>query len=332
MCWRAIANRPYDLIRVFMQNKLTLLVLPVVVALVVLLAFWPGLTGGFLFDDYHNIVDNAMVQIKDLSWATLWSAANAYSGGTRQLAMATFALNAYFSGIFPWSFKLTGLLVHTVNAALIYVLTLQVLSLTKTASQTQRYWAAAAVALVWAVHPLQVSSALYVVQRMETLCYTFIILALIFYLHARVKQIQLGGAHWGWWLAVALSGVLAFLSKETAILLPLFLLVFEWCLFNFKGSTKAQQRFWKYSYLTGCLVALLGFVFWAVPHYASVETHYGRDFNTYERLLTQTRVLMLYLKEIVLPIPNSMTFYYDDMVNSSGGYRLLALCGRLCFC
>lgn len=33
--------------------------------------YWPGVNGGFLFDDYHNIVTNAFVQIKELSFDSL---------------------------------------------------------------------------------------------------------------------------------------------------------------------------------------------------------------------------------------------------------------------
>lgn len=300
------------------NTKVKLGLLAALIFCLTLLVFWPGLNGAFLLDDYNNIVTNEKVQITTLTWDSLWRAANAYLDGTRQLAMVSFALNAYWAGVSPWAYKLTGLIVHAVNAALVLVLVYQLLQFTQIAKTARRQWVAAAVALVWALHPLQVSSALYVVQRMETLCYAFMILSLIFYLHARVKQIEQGKAHWGWWSAVLLSAVLALLSKESAVLLPLFTLVLEIFVLHFAGVTQRQRRFWQCSYGVGSFVALLVFVFLVVPHYASAELASGRDFNTSERLLTQLRVLVLYLYEIVLPIPNHMTFYYDDMVKSTG--------------
>jgi hypothetical protein len=42
------------------------------------------------------------------------------------------------------------------------------------------------------VHPLQVSAVLYIVQRMETLSLTFVLLALLAYLHGRLRQHETG--------------------------------------------------------------------------------------------------------------------------------------------
>lgn len=283
-----------------------------------LLVFWPGVSGGFLFDDYHNIVTNANVQIKELSVASLWRAAQGYSGGTRQLAMASFALNAYWAGLDPWAYKVTGLLVHAFNAVLVFLLALRIVSLTpRIALQYQRF-AALALALVWALHPIQVSSALYVVQRMETLCFTFLFIALLLYLQARGQQIRDGRSHLGLWIGVLLAAVLALFFKESAVLLPLFCLGLEVSVLRFSSARSGHRRFWKMLYGAGSAFALLLFIFWALPHYYSAEPYVGRDFNTSERLLTQARVLWLYVQQMLLPLPSTMYFYYDDFPLSTG--------------
>src|SRR3546814_17807823 len=41
------------------------------------------------------------------------------------------------------------------------------------------------------------------------------------------------------------------------------------------------------------------------------DTLPGRDFSTLERVLTQPRVLCLYLWQILVPLPQNMPFYYD---------------------
>ncbi len=74
-------------------------------ALVLLVAaiYWPGLGGGYVFDDFPNIVDNAALHVTDWDWHA-WLAAvfSSDSGiGHRPLAMATFALNHVFTGLDP---------------------------------------------------------------------------------------------------------------------------------------------------------------------------------------------------------------------------------------
>ncbi|EZH81664.1 hypothetical protein AU05_09460 [Ectopseudomonas composti] len=64
--------------------------------------------------------------------------------------------------------------------------------------------------------------------------------------------------------------------------------------------------------------AFLLFIFWALPHYYSAEPYPGRDFNTSERLLTQARVLWLYVQQVLLPLPSTLYFYYDDFPISTG--------------
>lgn len=286
--------------------------------LLTVLLFWPGVSGGFLFDDYHNIVTNAHVQLKTLSADSLWRAANAYSGGTRQLSMLTFALNAYWAGLEPWAYKVTGLLIHGVNAVLIGLLGLCLLAFSTLVCASQRSWAAFALALVWAVHPLQVSSALYIVQRMETLCFTFLLIAMLLYLKARCQQIATGRSRKSLWLGIVVSTLLAWFSKESAIVLPLFLLAFELTVLGFTSASPRQARLWRICYGVSTLIAVLVFFAWALPHYYSAELHSGRDFNTAQRILTQFRVLAMYLQQILLPLPSTLTFYYDDMPVSTG--------------
>lgn len=294
------------------KQFLTAVVLVVLTALV----YWPGLTGPFLFDDFPALVNNTRVQVAAGDWPGLWRAATSFDpGGTgRQLAMASFGLNHMLGGLEPWGWKLGGLLVHLVNALLVYLLCLRLLVL----AGVQQWFrlSAFAVALLWAIHPLQVSTVLYVVQRMETLSLTFVLLALLAYLRGRGAQIA-GQRGWPWFVTCVPLLVLALGAKESALLLPLYTLCLELTLLGFAGSTLGQCRFWRWGYASGCALALVLFVVVVVPHYGSLDTHTGRDFNTVERLLSQLRILPMHLGQILLPLPASMPFYYDDFIAST---------------
>ncbi|UKE70332.1 hypothetical protein K8O61_04585 [Xanthomonas cerealis pv. cerealis] len=272
-----------------------------------------------MFDDYPNIVDNAKIHLAALDFQSLKRSAMGYEPGSvgRPLATLSFALNWYFSGENAWGYKLTGVAVHVVNAWLVFAL---LLKMTRGAAATSFRRGIAyclVVALLWAVHPLQVSTVLYVVQRMESLSLTFVLLALIVYLHGRQRQME-GGSGWGW---LCFSGVLALvglLSKESAVLFGAYAFALEVCLFRFAATNRRDGRLLVALYLAAGLVASALFFGWLLPRALQPGAFQGRDFTLYERLLTQGRVLVLYLQQIALPLPKSLIFYYDSYPKSVG--------------
>ncbi|TAM92609.1 MAG: hypothetical protein EPN40_14290, partial [Rhodanobacteraceae bacterium] len=88
--------------------------------------YWPGLTGGWVFDDFPNIVDNAAIHItRGHSTLVAWvnSALSSPSSFLRRpLASLTFSLNWYFGGDNPWPFKLTNVIIHLVNGVLVFLM------------------------------------------------------------------------------------------------------------------------------------------------------------------------------------------------------------------
>lgn len=296
-----------------------------IVAAIAGLAYLPGLSGSFLFDDFPNIVTNPRVHATELTLESLLAAARAYEPGHygRPLATIGFALDYYIGGGEPFGYKLHGLLIHTLNACLVFALARMLLSTgePRPAARTRSALVPAAVlAIAWAIHPLQVSSVLYVVQRMETLAACFMLLALLAYCRGRRDQIE-GSAHgWGWLgLASALTAV-GLLAKESAIITPLLALVLETCLFRFRAASKRIQRALRGLYTIGGVagIAMLAFAFW---WYGNAEAYAHREYSAWERLLTQARVLVLYLKQMFLPVPSTMPFYYDNYPYSKGLFQ-----------
>lgn len=275
--------------------------------------FWPGLSGDFLFDDFPNIVANTRVQPQQLDLDSLATAAGGYSGMIgRPLATISFALDYLSSGRDPWGYKLTSLGVHLVNTVLVFWLVrrLLVVAAGRTPLPASDL-AAALVALAWAAHPIQVSSVLYIVQRMETLAVTFLLLGFLAYLRGRLLQIA-GGTGWPWLVGSGLLAGIALLSKETAVLFPAFTLALELTLLGFGAAEARTRRLlgWAYGLLVGA--AVLAFVFWALPMNLQDGAFFKRDFTAVERVLTQLRVLPMYLGWMLLPLPDFLVFYRDD--------------------
>ncbi len=286
-------------------------------ALFTALAYWPGLTGGFLFDDYPNILEQEKVHANELSIEAMRTAAGAYSGPIgRPIATISFAVDHALWGMDPWGYKLSSLLVHLLNTLLVFLLVGRLLPLAGTRVPTDNA-PAFAVALLWAVHPLQVSTVLYVVQRMETLSLAFVLMALLCYLRGRVNQIA-GTRAWPWLLACVPLVLLGLLCKETAALFPAYTLALELTVLGFATKSASAARAWKRLYAAGVVAAVILFLALVLPQYAQPEVYAVRDYSVAERLLTQLRVLPMYLGWIVLPQPASYLFYYDSFPHSQG--------------
>ncbi len=299
----------------FMRSPLVLV--PLVLALV-LAAYWPGLSGSFLFDDFATIVENPRVHASTIDVDALSRAATSFDPGGlgRQLPMASFAVDHALGGLEPFGYKLHGLIVHLLNTLLVYFLCARIFALAGVASRNLAPVAAGA-ALLWAAHPLQVSSVLYVVQRMETMSLTFVLLALLAYLLGRTAQIE-GRRGWPWLAGCAPLLLLSLACKETGVLFPLYALVLECTLLGFKAHAARTARVWRLVYAGGCAFAAIVYVAVVLPHYASADQYFARDYDATQRVLTQMRVLPMYLCQILIPLPDLQTFHYDQVVASTG--------------
>lgn len=288
-------------------------------ALLAAAIYLPGLPGDFVLDDFHNIVNNDTIQLKQLTPSALGQllATPQISGLTRTLPNLTFALDWWRgNGADAATFKTTNILIHALTAlALAWVF--RSLLLANGLQERRAHGYALALTLAWATHPLLVSSVLYTVQRLQTMGTLFLVLALTAYLHARRAQIA-GRSGRSSLLATLLLWALALSCKEDSALLPAYTLCLELTVLRFSAADAALARRWRRGYLAATLLGTALYLFVIVPRHWSWDVSLGRDFSTPDRLLTQARVLCLYLWQVVLPLPSHMPFYYDWLAPSRG--------------
>lgn len=318
----------------FPLNTFRRFVAPLILLAATALVFWQGLGGGFLLDDFHNIVTNKAVQIEKLDLSSLDRAIKAYpvDGTGRPLATLSLAINYWWSGTDPYSYKLTNLVIHAGNGWLVLLLILRLLGYSSLSERT-RLTVGLLVGLAWALHPLQVSTVLYVVQRMELLATTFMLLALLAYLKGRTAQIR-GERGAG---LIVLSGFLmltGMLAKESAVVFPALALGLELTILRFRCAEARHARRLAQAYAALFAVAILAYLTLVVPSALAPDNYALRDFTPVERLLSQARVLPMYIGQILVPLPGYLTFYYDNFEPSRGlflpwttaaGVALLAL-------
>jgi protein O-mannosyl-transferase len=119
----------------------------------------------------------------------------------------TLALNYAVSGLDPWSYHVANLAIHASAALVLFGIVRRTLQGPRLRDRfrTQANGLAAAVAVCWAVHPLQTESVTYIIQRMESLMGLFLLLTFTALFAVMTHRDAHGGtprqlcvAHSGW--------------------------------------------------------------------------------------------------------------------------------------
>ena len=291
------------------------------ILLVTALVYWPGLWGGFTFDDNSNIVFNTQLHVKDLDWAQ-WVAATFSSPARelpRPLAMLTFAANHFFTGLNPWPMKATNLALHLLNVILVFGMIRALLrSIGRGSARPNNESIALFVCAVWAVLPINLMAVLLVVQRMEILSHTFVFLGLWLYLVGR-QQIIEGQNGWKKILSgLVLCTILGTTSKESAGVLPLYALLIEFGILKFKGQKQNSTRLLIGLYVVVLMLPAMIGVAWLLPKSLGATSFAHRNFSLLERLLTEPHVVADYLRWTIFPDLGSLSLFHDDFPVSRG--------------
>lgn len=274
-----------------------------------LLIYWPGLSGDFLLDDLSNLSKLQKISAP-LSWEQIltFTASNNAGPLGRPISMFSFALQHASWPADPAAFKWVNLLIHLANGCLVFGLFLVIGKVAQWRSRGPIL--AGAIAALWLLHPIQVSSTLYIIQRMTLLSASFTLAGVLAFVLGR--QLVARGEHVrGYALAgagIALGTALAVACKENGVLLPLFAFIIEITLFSHLPLGTGWKK-WKAVFFY--LPAVLALLF-LLLNFGSIVSATGRDFTLFERLLTEPRVLMDYLRKILLLPPYDFGVYFDD--------------------
>lgn len=283
----------------------------------IIVCLMPGLSGGFILDDFENFSALSRFLDGELRWdGAVFGNQSGPMG--RPLAMASFALDATMFGMDPRAFLRTNLVLHIACAALVFVLTYRLLMPANVEGRRRLLWFALAIAFVWAVLPIHVSVVLYAVQRMALLSAFFLFAALVAYVIGRQK-LQEGRPGWRVLLFIAFPALtmLAVLSKENGALAPLLAAGIEVAWFlqtRRKEEARMRAVFFGVFLAFPALLAVAALVYSPDRFFGAYET---RSFTLLERLLTQPRVLWDYVRQILLPFGPGMGLIHDDYPKST---------------
>ena len=188
--------------------------LAIVLAIATFVLYWPALGNGFVaYDDNDYVTANRHVQA-GLSWSNVaWAFTTTDVSNWHPLTWLSYMADVTLFGFSATSFHFTNVLVHAVNAALLFWLLLRATG----------WWApSAAAAVLFAVHPLNVQSVAWVSERKNVLSTLFWLLSMLAYVRWTRTPRPLGYA------GVVAALILSLLTKPMAVTLPFVLLLFDY--------------------------------------------------------------------------------------------------------
>jgi tetratricopeptide (TPR) repeat protein len=301
------------------------LIRPLPAALLILLAgiivYSNSFQVPFVLDDKQSIVVNSDIRSLD----------NFHASPTRVVGYLTLALNYRFGGLDVTGYHVVNLCIHLVSGLLVYFLLLAIFRTpyfspggsvaddpAVSGGLAIRPCVALFAALFFVVHPVQTQAVTYIVQRMTSLATMFYLLSVVLYVLGRLKAEGGRLKAEGWKVPVLLiagsviSAILAMKTKEIAFTLPLAIVLLE--LYFFRGD-------WQRRLL--CLLPILatlpivplgllaagessGDVLSDVGEHLRASTTMSR----LDYLFTQLRVIVTYLRLLVLPINQNLDYDY----------------------
>ena len=196
--------------------------------LVLVFAFFsPTLKNGFVWDDEYNLLNNSYY--RGLSWDHLaWMFTTIHDANYHPLCWLSLGVDFSLWGLHPAGYHLTDLILHGLNAVLLFRLIVDLLVHRSTAPGQESlaiHGGAALGALFFALHPLRVESVAWISTRGDTLCGFFYLLTLLCYLRIDDRGRPLLQNEW-LWLSLFFFAC-SLLSRAWGITLPAVLLILD---------------------------------------------------------------------------------------------------------
>ncbi len=269
---------------------------PFIPALIGALVFLPTLRYGFVWDDLLSVKQNLALR----SWSTL---SHVFWGMIdyrmyRPLTSGIPVFQFHLFGLHPWGYHLTSIVLHALVCYLVFQIALRL-------SGSRRV--ALFAGTLFALHAAHVEAVAWISAFAEPLAAVFILLGFLLYLGYRDQR---NGKSL---LLLCLTLFLGLLTKETAIVLPLLILIYELTM-----GDSALRKWRHHVPAVACLACTVG-IYFALRHaVCKVFISAAAPHTTTETAIwTVPDLLMTYVRHLVVPVPLS-PFYDASYVASPG--------------
>ena len=218
----------------------------------------------------------------------------------------TFKVNYAVAGMHAAAFRAVNIGIHIACALLLHGLVLTVLRSPRLRAQWagRAAWFAAAVALVWVLHPLHTQSVGYISQRYECLMALFFLLTL--YCFARALSAPRPRP---WVDGALVACALGMTAKEVMVAAPPLLLLFDW---TFGGGRVRDRWRWHLAFFAteGILCVLwLG----TMAGVLAVGAQVVSEVSPARYLATQMQIILHYVRLAFWPYPLCFDYAWEPV-------------------
>jgi len=256
------------------------------ILLIILLCFIiyiPSLLNGFIWDDDQNLFKSPWIQGAD-GLRVIWFTNKTYQ--YYPVDFTTFWLEHKLWGLNPFGYHVVNLFLHILNALLVFWV---VRKLYKRL--------AFSVALLFAVHPIQVETVAWITERKNLLSLFFFLLAILAYLRFdRIRRIR-------YYLLTVVMFVCALLSKSIAVCFIFFPVLYKWW-----KDARVTWREIRLSIVFVVIGLLSAFYTLYLEFYHVGAQGKVFDLTFLERFILSGRIIFFYVYKLLFPF-NFMFFY-----------------------
>lgn len=302
------------------SGQLLRVIQPLVAGLLAFTLYLNTLHGPFLFDDWTYIAENPLIRDFghflhpgtlqahltqkgiNLPYADLFD-----SFVRRPLTYLTFALNYRLHGLDNFGYNLCNSLIHVAATLLVYLFTTLLVERLPGGIDPRRSAIPFLTTLLFACHPVQTQAVSYTNQRFASLAAMFFLLSLTTYLLSR--RAASPAKRRAWYGTAILAAVCGMLSKENVFTLPVMLLLSD--------SLGSRERFRHRLPRLAPFLATLAIIPLAIALNGSADSVLTSPAGASPQpvphltyLFTQCRVLVTYLRLLVLPVNQQLDYDY----------------------
>lgn len=261
----------------------------------------------FQLDDNHTILNNEQIKSFDSvtkikSWSKPFF--------NRRIPKLTLAINYHLHGYDLFGYHLFNLIVHILNAFLVYWLILLIFNsgeIKKEPINKFKIPIALFASLIFAVHPIQIEAVTYITQRMVSLAVLFYLLSVCFYLKGRYSQIEKGNKFSFFFILSLISFIFGIYSKAIIFSLPVVLILIE---IAFLRNENNKPSYKIITFLGLLILTAAGLIYfrYGLPHPSEAPSNYIY-------ILTEFRVMITYIRLLFIPLNQHL--YYDYPLSTS---------------
>ncbi len=276
-------------------NKWIHLILVLIISTLVFVSYINVLQNDFVWDDEFLIRDNSYIRnfshLKDIFKTYLASSSGNINNFYRPLQEASYMVDYFLWGALPFGFHLSNVILHMLTAVCVYILSFKIV---------KNSFPAFVTALLFGIHPINTEAVTYVAGRADSLYLLFFTLSFILFLKSQDAPTKAAPLKTGFYIGSIICYAASILSKEIAIIFPLFLLLYA---FTFFAKGTIRNRLYYLSVPFWAVSVLYIITRKTVLDFSGVAPSFVMaQFNIFIRIATTFKAICVYLGLLIAPV------------------------------